>query len=288
MKRWNRWAVWISMLLVVALLSGCANAASYVKDSYPLVDMDGKGKAAAKVYEAEGKTVPEVAKELSAQEKPQETSKEDPEQMFLVYDNRIVNLQKNPEKPENTLIEIDTIEYAKQHYDSSFLEGYVTATIIQSIFGNGWWDSSYKKYSTPYKGYSSTPKASTSASKPNDDQKSPTTSDRSGSFTTKGNVSSGSSTSSGSTGSTSAKPGTSSGTSSSASSGSSKSPSSGSSSSTGSSKSSSGNWSTSSSSSSSSSIRKNDGSTPSATKSTKPSTSSRSGSFSTKSSGKRR
>ncbi|MEF3302649.1 DUF4247 domain-containing protein [Paenibacillus sp. GYB003] len=286
MKRWNRWAVWISMLLVVALLSGCANAANYVKDSYPLVDMDGKGKTAAKVYEAEGKTVPEVAKELAAQEKPQETSKEDPDQMFLIYDNRVVNLQKNPEKPENTLIEIDSIEYAKQHYDSSFLEGYLTATLVQSIFGNDWWDSSYKKYSTPYKGYSMSGKSSSAAPISNDDKK-PTTSDRTGSFTSKGSTAAGSSAATGSTGSSgSSNAGKSSGA---VGSGSSSSSSSGSSSSSSSSKSSSGSWSTSS--SSSSSIRKNDGSTPSSTKSTsKPSTSNRTGSFSSKSSsgGKKR
>lgn len=278
MKRWNRWTVWVSMLLAIALMTGCSNAANYVKDSYPLVDMDGKGKAAAKVYEAEGKAVPEVAKDIAAQEKPKETSKEDLEQMFLVYDNRIVNLQKSPDNPSNTLIEIDTIEYAKSHYDSSFLQGYVTASLIQSIFGNSWWNSSTRTAapSTPsYKGYSYGSKSSTTTqTSSSTDDKKPTTTDRTGSFTSKGSTSSGSAaagtgaTSSGSAGA----------------SGSVSSGSSGSSSSSGKT----GSWSTSSS-SSSSSVRKNDGSTPSIkSKSTsKPSTSSRSGSFSSKG-GKRR
>jgi hypothetical protein len=262
MKRWYRWTTWVSLLLVVALLSGCANAANYVKDEYPLVDMAGKGKTSAKVYEAEGKTVPVVAKELAGKEKPKETSKEDPDQMFLIYDNRVVNLQKDPDNPNNTLIEIDTIEYAKQNYSSSFLEGYIAASLIQSIFGNGWYDSS-KKYSTPYKGYSTSvpSKSSTSSSSSSTtDEKKPTTSDRTGSFTSKGSVPSGSSSSAaGSSGSSS-------------------------SSSSSSSKSGTGSWS----SSSSGSVRKNDGSSPSTKSSSKPSTSNRSGSFSSKSGGKRR
>ncbi|MDF2718081.1 MAG: hypothetical protein K0R28_5006 [Paenibacillus sp.] len=265
MKRWYRWTTWVTMLLVVALLSGCANAANYVKDTYPLVDMAGKGKTAAKVYEAEGKTVPDVAKEISGQDKPAEMSKEDLDQMFLIYDNRVVNLQKNPENPSNTLIEIDTIEYAKQNYDSSFLEGYIAASLIQSIFGNSWYDSSYKKYSTPYKGYSTSvpAKSSTSSSSASStDEKKPTTSDRTGSFTSKGSTpatgSSGSSSSSAAKGSTGSS----------------------------SSSSSTGSWS----SSSSGSVRKNDGSSPSTKSTSKPSTSNRTGSFSSKSSsgGKKR
>lgn len=255
MKRWNRWTAWIGMLLVAALLSGCANAANYVKDTYPLVSVAGKGKEAAQVYEAEGKTVPEVAKELSAEEQPQEMSKEDPDQMFLIYSNRIINLQKNPENADNTLIEIDSIEYAKEHYDSSFLEGYLAATLLQSVLGSDWWDSSYKRYSTPYKGYStsaSTGKSSSSASPA--DEKKPTTSDRTGSFNSKGTAASSGSASTGSKSSSA------------------------SSSSTSSSKSSTGKW------TSASSTRKNDGSTPSYKSSvkTKPSTSSRTGSFKVK------
>lgn len=262
MIRWNRWTTWVSLLLVVALLSGCANAANYVKDSYPLVNVDGKGKTTAKVYEAEGKTVPEVAKEISDQEKPQETSKEDPDQMFLMYDNRIVNLQKNPENPSNTLIEVNSIEYAKQHYDSSFLEGFVTAAIIQSILGGDWSSSSYKKYPDPYKGYSgssaakkpSTALPSTSSSSKTDEKK-PATTDRTGSFNSKGSTSTGSSTPPASGSTSTSKPSTGS-----------------------SSNKSSGSWS----SSNSGSVRKSDGSTPSTKSSSKPSTSKRSGSFSSK------
>jgi hypothetical protein len=247
MKRWNRWTVWLSLLIALSLLAGCSNAANYVRDTYPLVSVDGQGKSAAKVYEAKGKTVPEVAKELAKQEKPKEISKENSEQMFLVYDNRIVNIQQNPEDKSSSLIQIDSIEYAKQHYDSSFLEGYLTATILQSLFGGGWYDgrstggSTYKGYTSTYSGSSAGTQSSASKS-PSDDGK-PATADRTGSFTSKGNTAQSGTADSGSV-SGSQKAGTT------------------------------GKWTT------SSQLRKNDGSTPSFTKkSSKPVIKKRTGSF---------
>ncbi|UQZ82814.1 hypothetical protein SK3146_01974 [Paenibacillus konkukensis] len=238
----------LSVMLVVALIAGCGNASNYVKDHYSLIDVQGQGKNTAKIYSVEGKDVPAVAKELASQEKPKETSKESQDQMFLVYDNKIINVQKDPDNAGNTLVELDTVEYAKEHYDSSFLEGYVAASLLQSLFGGGWFNGSrgssdYKGYTTSkryddYGKYQAAPSASGSGS-----TSSPSTTDRKGSFSTgsKSTPSTGSTSNSGSSGSSS-------------------------------------------SSSSSSSIRKNDGSTPtyktpSSSSKSKPSTSSRSGSF---------
>lgn len=192
----KRCAKWLSLLLVMALLAGCSSAASYVKEQYPLVDVQGKGKDTAKVYAAEGKDVPTVAGEIAQQEKPQEISKESKDQMFLVYDDKIVNLQKDPQNEANTLVEIDSIAYAKDHYDSSFLQGYVTASLLQSLFGGGWYN---RGYSSDYRGYTSaktyqsSPAAGSSGSQPaipNSSAK-PSTSDRTGSFSSKSTTESG-------------------------------------------------------------------------------------------------
>jgi hypothetical protein len=185
---------WLSILLVFALLAGCGDASNYVKDNYSLVDVQGQGKSSAKVYSVEGKDVPTVANEIAAKEKPKEKSKESQDQMFLVYDNKIVNVQKDPKSENNTLVELDTIEYAKQNYDSSFLQGYVAATVLQSIFGGGWFNSNrggydyrgytsskryddYGKYQTP-----STPSTGSGTAAPA--KPTPTTTDRKGSFGT--------------------------------------------------------------------------------------------------------
>lgn len=185
----KRYAKWLSLILIIVLLAGCSSAASYVKEQYPLVDVQGKGKDTAKIYAAEGKDVPTVAKEIAAEEKPRETSKESKDQMFLVYDDKIVNLQKDPQNEANTLVEIDTIQYAKNNYDSSFLQGYVTATLLQSMFGGSWYQrdssSDYRGYGTAKStngSYSSGQNAQTS---PSSSGTKPTTTERTGTFGSK-------------------------------------------------------------------------------------------------------
>jgi hypothetical protein len=185
---------WLAILLVFTLLAGCGDASNYIKDNYSLVDVQGQGKSSAKVYAVEGKDVPTVANELADNEKPKEKSKESKDQMFLVYDNKIVNIQKDPKSESNTLVELDSIEYAKQNYDSSFLQGFVTASILQSILGGGWFNSNRGGYD--YRGYTSskryddygkfqtpsTPSAGSGAATPA--KPTPTTTDRKGSFGT--------------------------------------------------------------------------------------------------------
>ncbi len=124
----SRISKWLAVVLVFALLAGCGDASNYIKENYSLIDVQGQGKSTAKIYSVEGKNVPTVAKELADQEPPLEISKEDENQMFLVYDNKIINIQKDKENENTTLVQLDSIEYAKEHYDSSFLQGYVAAS----------------------------------------------------------------------------------------------------------------------------------------------------------------
>ncbi|WP_409345728.1 DUF4247 domain-containing protein [Paenibacillus sp. MBLB4367] len=292
MKRWS-WPNVIAYIVVFAviisaisgLFGSTTSASSYVKDNYPLVDVQGKGKDNAKVYMVENKDVPTVAQELAAQQTPKEKSKDSADQMFLVYSDKIINVQKDPQNSSNTLVEIDSIQYAKEHYDSSFLQGFVTATILQSLFDNDW--VSGKKSTQSYRGYTSTPsyqsKTATSTSPPSSKDSQPSTTDRTGSFSSKsGSASSGTKTDSATPKSSDDKAsGSSSSPSSSGSSGTFRT-NSGSSTGSTSSSSSSSKSSSSSSSSSSSTSRKNDGSTPSYKAPSKPSTSSKSGSFSSK------
>jgi len=197
---------WLSVLLVFTLLVGCGNASNYIKDNYSLVDVQGQGKSTAKIYSVAGKDVPAVAKELAANEKPQEVSKESEDQMFLVYEDKIINVQKDPNNAGNTLVELDSVEYAKQNYDSSFLQGYIAASLLQSLFGGGWLSgnrgtgydyrgyTSTKRYDDYGKYQSSAPSGGT-ATKPS--TPAPTTTDRKGSFGTSPSTSSGSKSSSG-------------------------------------------------------------------------------------------
>jgi hypothetical protein len=174
----KRWTSWLSFVLIIALLTACgADAGRYIKDEYPLVSVEGKGTNLSKVYLVEGKSVPAVATELAAKESPKEKSKESDDQMFLVFNDKVINIQKDPNDSKNTLVQVDSIEYAKTHYDSSFLQGYLTATLLQSLFGGSWFNN---RGSYDYRGYTRTPTYNSGSGKAT----TPTTSDRTGSFKT--------------------------------------------------------------------------------------------------------
>lgn len=278
-------------IIVFFAFTGSGNASGYVKDHYPLVDVQGAGKENAKVYAVSGKTVPTVANEIASKETPKEKSKENEDRMFLLYDDKVINVQKDPANEGSTLVEIDSISYAKSHYDSSFLNGYLTASLVHTLLGSlGDALSGSSGSGTGYGGYNTTDAPrNTQATAPPKAKDTPSTTDRTGTFKSKDGADSGSAAvppatgagsagaANGSTSTSTSKPSSSSG-SSSGSSGTFTTNKSGSSSS---SSGSSGSSSSKSSSSSSSSVRKNDGSSvKKPATATKPSTSSRSGSFS--------
>ncbi|WP_189596732.1 DUF4247 domain-containing protein [Paenibacillus elgii] len=188
----NKLSKWIAILLVFTLLAACGDAGNYIKDNYSLIDVQGQGKSTAKIYSVAGKDVPTVAKEIAGKEKPTEMSKDSEERMFLVYDNKIVNVQKDPNTEGTTLVEVDSIQYAKENYSSSFLQGYVAATLLQSLFGGGWFNNS-RGTGYDYKGYTSSPRyndygkyqsAPNPGSTGSTTKPQPSTSDRKGSFST--------------------------------------------------------------------------------------------------------
>ncbi|MNZ69167.1 hypothetical protein D3C78_874590 [compost metagenome] len=140
-----KWLLAIS--LIVSLLSGCGMS-SAVSESYPLESVNKDGNATSYVYRAANQTVPEVAKALEEQRTPKQISAEDSERMFLVYSNEWYHLQRDPDKPEDTLIEIDSEEYVRNNYDNSFLQGYITASLLGSLFDSLDGGGKYRGYSS--------------------------------------------------------------------------------------------------------------------------------------------
>ncbi|KQL44164.1 hypothetical protein AN963_22315 [Brevibacillus choshinensis] len=145
----HQWFKSIKLLLVPALflltLAGCGSPS--VGETYPLESVSSKDKGqTSRIYRAENKTVPVVAKELADQNQPDEISKEDAEHMFLVYPNEIYHIQQDTAKPTDTLIEVDTKEYVRNNYDSSFLQGYILASVLDDLF-DGHKKGSYRGYS---------------------------------------------------------------------------------------------------------------------------------------------
>ncbi|WP_459503544.1 DUF4247 domain-containing protein [Bacillus sp. C1] len=140
-------AVIVTLLVIAGFaLSGCQNENS-IQDRYPLESVAKDGKQESYVYRAANQSVPEVAKELIDEKEPKQASKEDENQMFLVYSDKLYNIQKDKEKPSDTLVEISNKEYVRQNYQPSFLQGYLLASILNDIF------DSRKSYHGDYRGY---------------------------------------------------------------------------------------------------------------------------------------
>ncbi|MBB6669940.1 DUF4247 domain-containing protein [Cohnella nanjingensis] len=134
LRRWGS-ALHLAVVLslIVTLLSACGSSIN-VKETYPLESVSQNGSQTSYVYRAAGETVQEVAKGLVVQKKPDQLSKEDPDHMFLVYPDQIIHVQKDEQKPEDSLVEVDSKEYVRQNYSPSFLEGYLLASLIGNLF----------------------------------------------------------------------------------------------------------------------------------------------------------
>lgn len=157
---WHILKITLVLSLFVSLLSGCGAPA--VKDSYPLELVNSSGNSTSYVYRAANLTVPEVADELMEERTPDEVSAVDTERMFLVYPDELYHLQQDPDQPEDTLIEVDSKEYVQRNYSSSFLQGYITASILDSMFDVLRGSGNYRGYTasktyTPTQGQYRTP-----------------------------------------------------------------------------------------------------------------------------------
>jgi len=168
MNKWWHQSIKYLLLLsfIVPLLTACA-VSDTVKDQYPLESVNGSGNQTSYVYRAENRSVPDVAADLIKQRDPKQQSDVSTERMFLVYSDEIIHLQQAPDKPADTLIEIDSTEYVRQNYSSGFLEGYLIASVLDDLFDKG------KYGSGKYRGYSSKDKY-----KPNTTYRVPTVEDK--------------------------------------------------------------------------------------------------------------
>lgn len=152
LRGWLRSSIHLTVMLalVVTLLSACGPSIN-VEETYPLESVSGSGSQTSYVYRAAGETVQEVAAALEAKKKPEQVSKDDPEHMFLVYADQIIHVQQDPNKPEDSLVEVDSKEYVRQNYSPSFLEGYLLASLIGNLFDS----SRGGGYYGDYRGYGS-------------------------------------------------------------------------------------------------------------------------------------
>ena len=149
MKPWlnTYWKVFLVFTLAITLLSGCTGKT--VAESYPLESVVRDGPQVSYVYRAANESVPSVAEKLAEERQPEQMSNQNPAHMFLVYPDEWYHVQQDPKKATDTLIEVDSKEFVQRNYNPSFLEGYIFANIVNSLFGQG-----NAPYHGDYRGYS--------------------------------------------------------------------------------------------------------------------------------------
>jgi hypothetical protein len=125
----------IVLLTIVVFLTSCGAGNNFIANNYPLEDVVTDDRQnTSKVYRAENQPVPEVANILFKQSQPKEISKQDPDRMFLVYNDRLIQVMRDAQKPEDTLVEVSEKEFVRRNYDTSFLEAYLMYSIVDSLF----------------------------------------------------------------------------------------------------------------------------------------------------------
>lgn len=150
MNKWWHQSIKYLLLLsfIIPLLTACAVSDS-VKDQYPLQSVNGSGNETSYVYRADNISVPDVAANLADQRKPEQQSEVSTERMFLVYSDEVIQLDQAPDDPSDTLIEINSTEYVRQNYSSSFLQGYLIASVLDDLFDHGkYGKGKYRGYTT--------------------------------------------------------------------------------------------------------------------------------------------
>lgn len=129
----------LAVVLAASLLAGCASGSGRpaVNGGYPLTSVSKNGNQESYIYQANKQSVPEVAKKLSDQKKPDQISKSNSQQMFLVYSGELYDIQRDKKNPANTLIEVSNKEFVRNNYSSSFLKGYLSAVLLDRLYQLG-------------------------------------------------------------------------------------------------------------------------------------------------------
>ncbi len=132
-------------------MTGCTSSNDVVSRNYELENvMEDNANNESYIYRAEAAAVPEVAETIQQDSEPVETSAEDDERMFLVYEDRTIQVMEDPEQPQDSLVEVSEKEFVKNNYSPSLLETYAIYRIIRGLYnmGNQDRDREYQGYVT--------------------------------------------------------------------------------------------------------------------------------------------
>ncbi|WP_100330069.1 DUF4247 domain-containing protein [Bacillus xiapuensis] len=128
---------------ISGLLAGCGNSQveEYISEQYPLIDVvesPDSDEDESYIYQAEGKQVKELAKELAKVEKPRETGKYVNGKQVLLYKRLFIILTDDPDHQDSSLIEVSTEGFVRHHYHPGFFQGMLLGHILSDMFGHNW------------------------------------------------------------------------------------------------------------------------------------------------------
>lgn len=138
MKKYSRLAVFFLLLAFVFVISGCGpGVTDFIAKNYALVDVQGNAQdGQQKIYRAQNTTVAQVVDQLVKQQKPKEKSDIKNDQAVLVYDDNVVTIKKDDNKAQDSLISVSSYQFVRNNTDSGFWQGYLTARVLDVIFGS--------------------------------------------------------------------------------------------------------------------------------------------------------
>ncbi|MFF2590605.1 DUF4247 domain-containing protein [Peribacillus butanolivorans] len=138
-------------------LAACGNQ-PFISSNYQEIDtIENDSGDYGTVYQAEGKSVSQVAREIQKNAQPDHSSKKSEDEMFLLYPEdspeEVVHIMKDDENPDNTIIEVVEEDFAENSYDFPLMETLGVLGVATALYGWNKSDSKMKKKRMGYKGY---------------------------------------------------------------------------------------------------------------------------------------
>ena len=138
MKHINKVAIFSILFCFVFLLSGCGQTvAEYIAANYSLIDAQGNTSSGMqKVYRAKGMSISQVTDKISSKQAPKEKSEVIDDKAVLVYSDNIITVKKDDNNDQDSLVYVSSYQFVQNNTDSGFWKGYLTATILDKVFGS--------------------------------------------------------------------------------------------------------------------------------------------------------
>lgn len=120
--------------LLLFILSGCGHT-SVVADEYPLEDVvTSENGDESTVYRVANDSVPAVAEEINRKNEALEMSEEQEDRMVLMYEEEVIQVMQDSDKPEDVLVETSSKAFVEQNYDPNFFAIYGMARLAGDLF----------------------------------------------------------------------------------------------------------------------------------------------------------